>query len=482
MKPRRRRRLPALRERLLRDLLLPLAVTWLAGATVTGAIAVLFAQRALDRSLLDDAYLLASNVRQEGGRLQLSLTDRELRTVLFDQAETMHFSVRLADGSLLAGDPKLLMDKPPGASPYEFEEVALGGRVLRAVRLEREQPQAFTVLVAQTTTTRSALLEQLMLYSVLPQVLLLVGLALWLGRTIRRDMAPLSGLEEAVENRDAEDLQPVAVPATTHEVAALADAINALLQRLELSLRSQREFSGNVAHELRTPLAGIRALASYGLSHQDPAVWREQLQAIAASEARASRLLEKLLALAVAAEAEAGLRLAPVSLDRLVHAAVLRHLPRADAAGVDLGARGVEQPVQVAGDATLIEAILDNLLDNALRYGVAPGTPEAAITVAVDQEPGWVILSVQDNGPGMPPEQQALLVDRGAQGEAGRLLGQGTGIGLALVAQHARLMKARMDLGQPAGGHGWVCRIRFRVPLRQDPAGPPADAAPQRAA
>ncbi len=475
-----KRRLPSLRERLLRDLLLPLAVTWLVGATVTGAIAVLFAQRALDRSLLDDAYLLASNVRLDGGKLQLSLTDRELRTVLFDQTETMHFSVRLADGTLLAGDPKLLMDKPAQqalqeGSTYEFDEVALGGRVLRAVRLEREQPQAFTVLVAQTTTTRAALLERLMLYSVLPQILLLIGLALWLGRTIRRDMAPLSRLEEAVENRDADDLQPVTVRATSHDVAALADAINALLQRLEISLRSQREFSGNVAHELRTPLAGIRALASYGLSHQEPAVWREQLQAIAASEARASRLVEKLLALAVAAEAEAGLRLAPVSLDRLVREAVLRHLPRADAAGVDLGARGIERPVQVQGDATLIEAILDNLLDNALRYGVTPGASDAAITVAVDAEAEGVTLSVQDNGPGMPPEQQALLVDRGSQGEAGRLLGQGAGIGLALVAQHARLMKARMELGQAEGGRGWVCRIRFRAPLRLDPAAPGRD-------
>ena len=464
-----RRTLPSLRERLLRDLLGPLGLTWLAGSLIASGIAVLFAQRALDRSLLEDAYLLASNVRLEDGALRLNLTDRELRTVLFDQAETMHFSVRRADGELIAGDPQLLMDKPAEfaileSGTYDFDEVVLGGRELRAVRLERSQPRSFTVIVAQTTTTRSILFRQLLLYSVLPQLLLLAGLAAWLGRTIRRDVEPLSQLEEAVENRDADDLQPVKVKVTTHDVGALAVAINALLQRLETSLRAQREFSGNVAHELRTPLAGIRALASYGLSRQEPAVWREQLEAIAASEARASRLVEKLLALAVAAEAETGLRLAPVSLDKLVCEAVLRFLPRADAAGVDLGALGIDEPVQVLGDPTLIEAILNNLLDNALRYGVAGGQAQATITVAVESRAGQITLGVQDNGPGMTAAEQAQLTERGAQGDAGRLLGEGAGIGLALVAQHARLMKARMELGTPPSGQGWVCWIHFRAP------------------
>jgi two-component system sensor histidine kinase TctE len=106
-----------------------------------------------------------------------------------------------------------------------------------------------------------------------------------------------------------------------------------LLQRLDRSIRAQKEFAGNVAHELRTPLAGIRALAGYGLGHADPAVWREQLAAIAASEARATALVDRLLAVALAAEAESRLLLEPVALDVVVRDCVLRFLPRADAAG-----------------------------------------------------------------------------------------------------------------------------------------------------
>jgi two-component system, OmpR family, sensor histidine kinase TctE len=210
---------------------------------------------------------------------------------------------------------------------------------------------------------------------------------------------------------------------------------------------------------MRTPLAGIRALADYGLRHEDPAVWRAQLASIAASEVRATSLIDRLLAVALAAEAESRLLLEPLALDAAVREAVLRFLRRADAAGVDLGARGIDAPVWVAAEPTLLEGILNNLIDNALRYGAAGTSP--AITVAVEQSGGQVFLSVQDNGPGIPHEQQVALAERGTQGEAGQLLGKGVGLGLALVAQYARLMNARMVLRSGDGGRGWVCEIAF---------------------
>jgi two-component system sensor histidine kinase TctE len=288
-----------------------------------------------------------------------------------------------------------------------------------------------------------------------------VLLAVWLRRSIRRDVQPLAALRDALEHRSPQELAPVPEGASTRDVASLAAAINALLQRLERSLRAQKEFAGNVAHELRTPLAGIRALADYGLGHRDPDVWREQLTAIAASEARATSLVDRLLALALAAEAETRTLLQPIALDSVVRDCVLRFLHRADEAGVDLGARGIDAPVWVAAEPALLEGILDNLIDNALRYGVSPSVADPVVTVAVEHTAGEVLLSVQDNGPGVPQEQQLALAGRGTQGEAGQLLGQGAGLGLALVAQYARLMNARMDLRSGAGGRGWICEIAF---------------------
>ncbi|MDE2604687.1 MAG: sensor histidine kinase [Burkholderiales bacterium] len=457
-------RLPTLGQRLLRTVLAPLAITWIAGTIVSFAVAQYFAQQAFDRSLLDDAYLLAAHVRQDAsGRLRLDLTPGEVKTVLYDQHETLYFGMHLPDGRLLAGQPDLPPQALYGRLPFRFEDISYAGQLLRAVTLRTDVPAPFVVTVAQTTRSRDATLRELMLYSLLPQAVLLAALAAWLQRSIRRDLRPLATLQQALQGRGSQDLSPVPDQASTREVQSLAATVNDLLQRLDRSIRAQREFAGNVAHELRTPLAGIRALAEYGLGHEEPAVWREQLAAIATSEARTSALVERLLAVALAAEAESQVRLQPLALDAAVREAVLRFLRRADAAGVDLGARGIDRPVPVRADPTLLEGILNNLIDNALRYGTA-GTDTPAITVAVEERPTEVLLLVQDNGPGVPHEQQQALVERGAQGEAGQLLGQGVGLGLALVAQYARLMDARMTLRSGESGRGWVCEIAFPRP------------------
>ncbi|MBK6009440.1 sensor histidine kinase [Ramlibacter ginsenosidimutans] len=452
---------PTLGQRLLRTVLLPLAITWIAGAAVSFSVAQYFTQQTFDRSLLDDASLLAAHVRMVDGRLRLELSPAEIRAVLYDQTETVYFSVHAADGTVVAGEPLLPMGAE-GARPFHFDDVPFDEKILRAVRLWEDVPAPFEVTVAQTTSSRNAALRQLMFYSLLPQLGLLVLLALWLRRSIGRDVRPLGTLRHALEDRGSQDLSPVPTEASTRDVQSLAAAINALLQRLGRSIRAQKEFAGNVAHELRTPLAGIRALAEYGLGRQDPAVWRQQLEAIAASEVRATALVDRLLAVALAAEAESALELKPVALDAAVREAVLRYLRRADAAGVDLGALGIDARVWVEAEPTLLEGILNNLIDNALRYGGGGGSPPA-ITVAVERRDGEVVLSVQDNGPGVPHEQQLALAERGAQGEAGQLLGEGVGLGLALVAQYARLMRARMRLRTADSSGGFVCEIAFPV-------------------
>jgi two-component system sensor histidine kinase TctE len=269
----------------------------------------------------------------------------------------------------------------------------------------------------------------------------------------------LSELETAVGQRDVHDLTPVPVSATTRDVQRLGQAINALLGRIAASVQAQREFSGNVAHELRTPLAGIRALADYGLRHSDPQVWREQLQGIAHSQERASHLVDQLLALALADEAKQTLEKTNVALDALVGEAVLRYLPKADAAGVDLGAKGIDRAVVVQGNAALIEGILNNLIDNALRYGRAEHG-ESHITVSVEQTYDHVTLSVTDNGAGVPNDKLQQISQRWVQGAAGEALKAGMGLGLAIVGTYAKLLDARVDL-KSVQPHGFGVSVVF---------------------
>jgi two-component system sensor histidine kinase TctE len=455
-----RRSPPSLRENVLRHVLLWLGLAWLLGSVVTVGVGQWFTQRAFDRALLDDAYLLASKVQVQGQRPALQLTPREVQDLLFDQQETVLFSLHGADGTLLAGEP--LLPAPPrlAAPGQRFQDADLAGRRFRLVTVAVAGASPYSVSVAQSTSERSRLLRELLAFSLAPQVLLLAVLAWRLRRSIAQDTAPLAQLRAAVEERQAGDFTPVPVHADSAEAHDLAQSINLLLGRLEESARGQREFTGNVAHELRTPLAGIRAQAEYGLRHRDPQVWHEQLQGIAASEAKASEVLDKLLALALAYEAGTALQLAPVRLDTAVQEAVMRFLPRADRQGVDLGAEGIDTPTTVQADLTLVEGILNNLLENALRHGTVAAEGRPVVTVAVQQEGGRTVLSVQDNGPGIPAERRSEMLKRGVRGvrETGGTAG---GVGLALVTFYAQLLKAPVTFGSGPDGRGWRCAVVF---------------------
>ncbi len=454
----------SLRTRLLRHVIVPLAVTWLLGTLLALAVARYFTQQAFDRALLDDAYAVASHVRvADQGGLTLGLTSTEMGALLFDQNESLYFAVYLPDGHLLAGHAGLTAAKEGSLASPQFSEITFQNRLLRAVVLDRQRPQPFTVVVAQTTTSQDRLFQRLLFISVAPQILLLIWLALWLRRVIQDDVQPLMDLEQAVAQRDARDFTPVKVSNRTRDVQRLGEAINALLRRMGQSVQAQREFAGNVAHELRTPLAGVRALAEYALSQSNPTVWQEQLRSIALSQARASHLIDQLLALALAEEAEQALQPQRIALDEVVRDTLMRHLHRADALGVDLGARGLDVPVWVMAQRALLEGVLDNLIDNALRYGVPDAPLERHVTVEIAQDPqtAQVVLSVLDNGPGITEAQRERVLSRWGQGSAGEALKQGSGLGLAIVSEYARILGATLTLGTGDEGRGLKVSLNF---------------------
>ena len=462
---------PSLGARLLRHVMLPLALTWALGTLIAVGVGNKFAEQAFDTALLDDAHAVGANVRlSAAGLLDLGLSDDALEAVLFDRSETMYFAVLRHDGSLLAGREGLrAATAPTGNAAHAFSNIRIAGDPMRAVRLVSRTAPGYSVVIAQTTSNRTELLTRLIVYSIAPQLVLLALLGWGLRRTLRRDLAPLETLQRTLAERDASDLTPV-TPALqrdpgSREVEQLGIAIDALLDRVGDGVRAQREFAGNVAHELRTPLAGIRALAEYGLARRDdPALLREQLGAIVQAQGRASRLVDQLLALALADEARASLSLEPVDLATLAREVVLRCMPRADQAGVDLGAQGLDDgaPAEVRTNPALVEAMLTNLLDNALRYGRAAGRAPV-ITVELARGPNEWRLAVIDNGPGLKPDERRSLLQRWSQGAHGARLGEGAGLGLAIVARYADLLGARFELNDGPNGEG-VCALIVFTP------------------
>ena len=470
----------SLRTRLLQQILVPLALTWLVSSLVVIAVASHFAQKAFDRSLLDDAYLLASRVSviKSGKALELNLSNQDLGTVLFDQSESIFFAIYDQQGAWVAGHPGLLAPALKLNAPPLFENVVFQSMDMRSVTLFQAQPQPFFVVVAQTTASRSGLLQSLLWVTVVPQVLLLMLLGWGLRRAIQKEIDPLLGLEQGILSRDVSDLSPLPPMGGSRDVRRLGQAFNDLLMRLQDGVRAQREFTGNVAHELRTPLAGIRALAEYGLQQNDPAQWREQLLAIVKSEERASHLMDQLLALAYADEAQQGTPLQALRLDTLVRGVVMRYMPKAMSQSVDLGAEGLDEPVWVMGQAALIEGVVGNLLDNALRHGRPLGGASPCVTIGLARLPhpgtagagAQVVLSVTDNGPGIDPAQQIRVQARWARSDAQTDVNAGFGLGLSIIKAYAHLLKSRLQW--EAGPQGTGLRISLPLTVVAAPAVP----------
>lgn len=457
--------LPSLRKRVLRHVRGPLVWTWLLGTVFMMGLANHFTQSAFDRALLDDAYAIASHLRaDDSGEVALQLTDSELKAALFDQAEYVYYAVYRADGSQLAGEPLPLLPWDE-SEPVSYRETLYNGQLVRAVALRSAVgEQQFSVVMMHTTRVRDSLIQHLFLYAAIPQLTLLGLLLWWLRQRIGQDMAPLAALQTSLSQRDAHDLTPIqhSAPATTREIEQLRHTTNALLARIADNVEAQREFAGNVAHEVRTPLAGIKALADYGLGHADPAVQQQQLQRISDSVARASHLVDQLLLLALSDEASA-VQLVTVAPADLVQQAVLRHWDAASRAQIDLGAEGLDtaeaEQLRIAADANLLAAMLDNLVLNALRYGGQSVT--VALQAAADGS--RIELAVIDDGPGMSEAQCQAAMQRWQQGASGQSLGQGAGLGLAIVGKLAHLQQAGFSLAGRAGGSGLRASLVFNA-------------------
>jgi two-component system sensor histidine kinase TctE len=440
----------SLRSRLLVRVLVPLAVTWSLGSAIAFSLSWVLADRAFDRAMLDDAYVIAANVIRRDRTLFLNLTPHEIDNLMFDLDDKEYFSVYDHAGKMVAGNADLIAGGAHALGGGAFSQAKVNGEVLRLAAFHSDGVPPFDVMVGQTTVSRSRLLLGSLERSLLPQIGLLLLLGVYLWHQISRELMPLGELQRALDRRDSSDLDPIAGKPVSRDVQRLRDALNSLLARVGRGVQAQREFAGNVAHDLRTPLAGIRALAEYGLARREPEIWRQQLHSIVHSEERASRLVDQLLALALADESRDSVKLEPVRIDELVRRMLLSFIGRADAAGIELEAEGLDAPATALASPVLLEGVLANLIDNALRYGRGGARP--TLLVAVERQVPGVLISVTDTGPGLDPQQRAQMMQRWAQGMAGINLGAGAGLGLAIASRYAELMGA--DLGLESGPEG----------------------------
>jgi len=472
-------------------MLAPLLLLWPMSLALTWAVAQTIANRPYDRELQDAATYLARQAMHElavPGR-QPGILRSELERVATgllraNDPDQLFFQVLGARGEYVAGDYALPLPLPPPdrQPPLKvvFRDDLMGDEPVRVAHLHLPPVvadgailgDAALVQVAQTLNKRSALTTEIIKGVILPQFLVLPVAVLLVWLALSRGIQPLAELQQRIRRRDSTDLSPISERGVPDEVAPLVDAINDLLQRLDRSMSTQRHFLADAAHQLKTPLAGLRMQAELAAREIDggatnPQAVKHSLAQIALSAQRAAHTVDQLLAMARADNVQQSLHLRPVDVAALAREVVRDFVPQALEAGIDLGYEGPGEdgpaPVtatEVPADAVLVGELLRNLMDNALRYTPRGGS----VTARVLPDPfGQVaVVQVEDTGPGVPAAERERVFQPfyralGTQAE-------GSGLGLAIVQEIAQAHGASVVLAdaRPGGDPpGALFTVRF---------------------
>jgi two-component system sensor histidine kinase TctE len=426
----------------------PLMLVWPMSVTITFLVAQGIANAPFDRSLAESLSVIAGHLRLDGDRvtLQLPLPAREL--IHAEATDRVFYMVLGLRGEFVEGDLALPLppeDVRPVAGPVRYRAEHLQGEEIRVAYAwvtpggARAGAPPVLVQVGETLDRRSQLANEIVRGVIIPQFVILpiAVLLVWFGLT--RGLAPLATLREMIRRRRPDDLSPIDPRAAPEELEPLLTAFNELLQRMAQNLGAQRRFIADAAHQMKTPLAGMRTQAELALRETDPAELRRSLRQIAASTERATHLINQLLALARAEHQATDLgAFEIVQLPALAGEVLRDFVPLALARGIDLGLEA-EPADGVVGLPLLLREMLKNIVDNAIRYTPPGGT----VTVRVRAVPGAVLLETEDTGPGIPDAERPLVFERFYRGTDTVVDGSGLGLAIVreIVAQHDALLR-----------------------------------------
>jgi len=445
----------SIRRRLLTFLIPLLLMLVVGGGLVTYWVALRTANSAYDRALLDPVIDLADNIRSDASGARLELSAQAQQALLYDQADTLVFQIRAADGKVIAGVEDLPVPAALEPSQKSFFDSVYRGERIRVAALRMEN--GFVIQVGETLNKRDHLVRDILATELVPTLLIaVVSIALaWLG--VARALGPLERVRSELLQRSPQHLRPVDDRAVPEELAPLVAAFNRLLDRLRGAAEMQQRFLANAAHQLRTPLAGLQMHLELLLRRELAPQVRAEVETMHNATTRASRLARQLLALAKAESANTDLQpLQPVDLKTVADAAVQEWVPRAVERDIDLGFS--LDSAKALGDPILLRELLNNLVDNALRYTPVGGT----ITVRSGGAPDAPFLSVEDTGPGIPESARNRVFERFYRIDGSP--GEGSGLGLAIVKEVVDRHGGALAVETSPGGHGTRIVVSFPPP------------------
>lgn len=437
----------SLQARLLALVLGLVAIVWLGAAIATWIDARHELDELLDGHLAQAAALLV--VQQAGEGDEDDLADAPS---LHKYAPSVAFQV-FHEGRLMLRSANAA-STPMSSATRGFETVRLAGGAEWRVFATRGADRDVQVYVGEQIASRSAILRAVLRSVLWPLFFALPLLALAAWWAVRQGLGPLRQLSRVLEQRRAQAVEPVVLSHAPLEMLPLLQALNQLFGRIGGMVESERRFTADAAHELRTPIAAIRAQAQVAMgAGADEAQRLHALQATLAGCDRATRLVEQLLTLS-------RLEAAPAALETTLDLSALTRRVAAELAPAALARQQtleLQAPVccEVAGDEMLLGVLLRNLLDNALRYSPAGAT----IRIDVTRDEGATLLRVQDSGAGMNEAQMARLGERFY-----RVLGSeqpGSGLGWSIVRRIAQVHGAEVDVTRSEALGGLAVTVRW---------------------
>ena len=461
-------------------MLTPLLLLWPVGLALTWLVAQGIANKPFDRALIYNAHALAQLVTVQRGRPQFNLPQSASEILRADDSDSVYYQVLGPRGEWLSGErdlPPPPEEETPQPGDVRLRDAELRGVDIRVayiwVRVPVEGNPLALVQVAETREKRSVLATEIIKGVMVPQFVLLPLAVLLVWLALARGIKPLNQLEERIRARSPDDLSPLDHKTVPLEVAPLVDSVNDLLTRLNDSLATQKRFLADAAHQLKTPLAGLRMQADLaqreGTSTDE---LKQSLKQIGRSSIRATHTVNQLLALARAEASGAQMTQQRCDLARLTMDVVRDSVPRAMDKRIDLGYDGAEPGapgVWLDGNPTLLKELVRNLVDNAINYTPSSDDRPGVVTVRVlaDTFGRVLLLQVEDTGPGVPESERELIFQ-----PFYRALGSdadGSGLGLPIVQEIARQHEAEISVedarpGQTPPG----ARFTVRFPARDD--------------
>lgn len=437
-------------------MLIPLLLIFPMSIVLTWLVAQNTAGRPFDRALEYNAQALAKLVMVTQSKTQLNLPAPAREILRADDEDAIYYQVLGVWGEYVAGERELPYppyEEKPSAGKITIRADEYLGRDIRVASLwvDAQKPEEVKsgdkmvlIQVAETLEKRSTLATEIIKGVMLPQLLMLplVVLLIWLA--LIRGTEPIKELEHRIRQRKTDDVSPLDLDGVPREVSPLIASVNDLLKRLQNSMAIQKRFLTDAAHQLKTPLAGLRMQADLaqreGASADD---LKHSLMQVGRSSVRATRTVNQLLALARAEATGREVAKTQVNLERIVIDAVRGALPAAQDKHMDLGFddNSVVRDSTMLGNAVLLQELVRNLLENAINY-----TPEhGMVTARVLHDPydGALAVQVEDTGPGIPAAERERVLQpfyRINDSLSNRV--DGSGLGLAIVQAIARQHQA----------------------------------------